>query len=305
VNFVDYGDPVGNASTDLGSPLASLFAPGNMDHFGTVTMLGSPSDATALLNGAPALRSVLSLTDYWSVLGTCGGENSDGSMITALREVGAGLDYHSVANYGSDLKLPTPAVALRPALDDFLMMVVIPLGKPVYSELMNAAVQLDGSIVSPAFTISSNAAGQVMIRQTANVTGQGGTVLAGGVTTILTNPNTGLPTSFAYLSPDKTTYSATLDPTSVLFKTLQVNENNGESYQINYDLNNTQPWNLTAIFYKGLKDQGPVYQIVDNWDAGGSQIQTFNNLPPGYSKRLMNYSGQNGTGKLISTVYVK
>ncbi len=47
VDYVDYGDPVGNASTDPGSPMASLFNT-PMNHYGHVKMVGSPSDAAAL-----------------------------------------------------------------------------------------------------------------------------------------------------------------------------------------------------------------------------------------------------------------
>jgi hypothetical protein len=306
VNYVDYGDPVGNGSTDPGSPLASLFAPGNMRHFGAVMMLGSPSDASVLLNNAPAVSSLLASTDAWSVLKTFAGEVGDGSMITAYREVPSAFAYHGVVNYGADLALWTPNVTVRPALDIYLMMIGIPLGKASYTKVMNGVVQPDGSFVSPAITISSDATtGQVVIRQTADLNGQVGTVLAGGVTTLLTNLSTGFPVSLTYVSPDKSVYSATLDAASRAFKTLQVNESNGESYQISYEVTNSQPWKLTATFYQGLNDQGPVYQIVDNWDAGGSQVQTFNNLPPGYSKRLSNYSGPNGTGTLLSTVYIK
>ena len=109
--------------------------------------------------------------------------------------------------------------------------------------------------------------------------------------------------SLAYVSPDHTVYSAMFNPVTELFTSLQVNENNKGSYQVKYDWNDGQSWTLDAIFYQAANDQGVETQIVYNWEVGGSQVQTFNNLPKGYTKRLSNYSGLNGTGNLISTTY--
>jgi hypothetical protein len=307
-------------------------------------MLGDSAHAAALLNGAPALKSLIAGTDCWSTQGTCGGDNSDGSMVIALKELVANLSYHKIENYGTDLNLTPPAIKLAPGLADDLMMIAVTVAKPVYMKMLNATVQADGSIVTPFLTLSNNASGQVVLRQTASFNGLWGTVDSGGVTTINDASGTGLPLSFSYASPDKTTYSGVVDPATEQFSSMQVNENNGGSYQIAYDLANKSPWTLNATFYKGSNDKGATWEIAENldaggsqieyvnpsstiatqfglyvgvdgqglpiqvtinWVAGGSQIQTFANLPPGYTKELRNYAGPNGTGKLLSTQYVK
>jgi hypothetical protein len=304
INFVDYGDPVGNGSTDPGSPLASLFTPVNMLHYGKVIMVGTPSDATVLTSGAASLNRSLTGTDSWAFSPDFGGSASDAELLAGVTDLGLGVKDHLIGHYGADLALPP--LPAPPSIDVTSERYGIRRGAAGFQNLQHAVVQPDGSITSPDLTMASNpGSGQIVIRQTANIAPPSGAVLAGGVTTIVDNPNTGLPTSFSYVSPDHTTYSALLDPASEQFKTLQVNENNGGSYQINYDLARSQPWSLNAVFFKGLNDQGAELQVVYNWFAGGSQVQAFNNLPRGYSQRLSNYSGPNGTGKLLSSVYVK
>ena len=84
---------------------------------------------------------------------------------------------------------------------------------------------------------------------------------------------------------------------------VQVNTNTGESYRITYDTTNSQPWSSFINFYAGKNETGVLTETIYNWHAGGSQVQLFTGLPLGVHEEIKNYSGPNGTGKLLSNQF--
>lgn len=88
INYVAYGDPVANYSSD--TPDEVGFAPSkNMDHVGTVALVGSPSSGTSLKQDSANYGRTGS---YWDVF-------------YSLFDV---YEYHGLSNYASILGLTVP-----------------------------------------------------------------------------------------------------------------------------------------------------------------------------------------------------
>jgi len=112
INVVDYGDPVGNYSSDASSPFASI-APSNSGHYGLVEMVGNPQNAQALTTAASDLNAAISDD---APNGSFYGEEGGSAYTTAAISLAAGnLQYHGIVNYGKDLSatssVGTPAGA--------------------------------------------------------------------------------------------------------------------------------------------------------------------------------------------------
>ena len=272
VDYVDYGDPVGNFASDPTSPLSSI-APNGMYHYGSVVMVGSPSDANVLSSAATNINASVNATDSWAEFGANGGETGDAYAITALSLMAQGLGKdHPIGNYASDLGIS--GVSVTPsATDEFDIaeMYGLSFGSAGMVNAENATINSNGSLTTPDFTINYNATtGQMTVNQTSNMTGSWGVIGSGGTTTISINPTTGLVTSETYTSPDLSVYSATINSVSQEFQTLKVNENNGSSYQINYNYSpsaNTEQ----DTGYSGSNESGTqLYTQTDTTSSNGS-----------------------------------
>jgi hypothetical protein len=105
LNEVDWGDPIGNYSTDSSSPLKSLID-GNMQHYGPVQMTGSQSNATALQNAATEINAALTASDNGAYFGE-GDASAD--VLAGVVSMAWNLQFHFRTNYASDLKIPSLA----------------------------------------------------------------------------------------------------------------------------------------------------------------------------------------------------
>jgi len=112
VNYVAYGDPVGNYASDASSPLSSV-VPAGMDHFGAVVMTGNPSNATSLQTAASDVSNSITDPDSGANYGI--GQSASQSL-AAMSVVVDNLQYHYLSSYGSDLGIPisVPAAASLP-----------------------------------------------------------------------------------------------------------------------------------------------------------------------------------------------
>lgn len=167
--------------------------------------------------------------------GAYSGDVSDMYWLSSVSLLAYGLAYHRIANYATDLSInpgSTPFVPLD-SLDEAIYALGAPLSNGDESNLGSGTVSKTGTITTPDFAGSYNTAtDQFTVKQTANITDVSGTIVSGGTTTLTLNPATNLITQEKYVSPDGTTYNATLNSMMEEFQTLEANEANGASYQI-------------------------------------------------------------------------
>ena len=108
IDFIDYGDPVGNFATDTAA--GSYYAPPGVAHVGQVEMVGSPSSATALTTEAEIYSALLSLraNPLWSNTIASGLPLADliagAALVTDMAvALGTNIPQHLLGNYASDL----------------------------------------------------------------------------------------------------------------------------------------------------------------------------------------------------------
>jgi hypothetical protein len=190
VNYVDYGDPVGNYASDPSSPLSSI-VPSDMNHFGAVVMTGSPSAAAPLQDAAAQISAALTDGDS----GSSFGEGQSASQVLAgMADIVGNLGNHSRANYGSDLGISSLTPATAPSttisgpdvLGTLMRIFGLPFGEEGVENSENAAPgSTNGILNSPDVDISYNSTtNQVTIGQLTSVTTESGAVQAAGVAII-------------------------------------------------------------------------------------------------------------------------
>ena len=305
-DYIDYGDPVANYASDKNSPLESI-ASKDQYHYGDVKYIGSPSSANGLKNMiSDNMNAFNSQLNIWrESQGNNARAMSEAYEISALVDfVSAALHFHPMANYASDLGLSNTYTPIAPPLSDFLDVFDIALGAAEIRNNADAVINSDGSITTSNLNLSYNAASdQVVVDQTQNITESWGVMDGGGVTTFNLNPANGLISSAIYTSSDNAVFTATLNPLSQHIQALSVNESDGTSCQVTYDLNGNQPWSAFVQFYSGSNETGTLISNSYDWTAGGSQVNQLSGDPEGGSDVATNYSGENGAGNITSTVY--
>ena len=301
INYVDYGDPVGNYASDT-IALLHDHTVGVMYHYGQVEMTGDTANASNLLNAVAAREAQLSFPYYF--YNDRGPIASDEGALTIGLNLGIAIQYHSRIHYASDLNIaltPLPTVAPALSLDEFMTMYGGPIGEGGTRNAEAMTVSTSGTVVSPDMTITSTQeADRVTIDEIAPVKEAWGTLAARGVTRLFFDPQTGLMTGVTYESPDSAVYTVKLNNSSEV-TVVQVNESTGGSYQITYDTADSQPWSSFTRFYAAANEKGGVTQAVYNWKAGGSQVRLFTHLPAGKTEKIEEFSEPNGRGKLLST----
>jgi hypothetical protein len=249
VNYVDYGDPIGNDASDTGTQTPDPFAPPTpMYHYGTVVMVGPLTNAQGL-EKASYLSTASADIDSISQYETFGGASSDDYWLAAISLAAMGIHYHLIANYAADLGISPGSTAFVPldSLDEAVYALGAPLWKGDESNLGNGTISNNGTLTTPDFVGSYNSStDQFTISQIANIKDVSGTIVKGGTNTLTLDPTTDSITQETYASPDGTTYTATLNPTMQEFQTLEANEANGASYQIQYTYTNADGLSSTV-----------------------------------------------------------
>jgi hypothetical protein len=184
IDYVDYGDPVGNYASDSSSPLNSI-APAGMNHFGLVVMTGLPSNAADLRSAASEINSAVADT------------TGDGSplALAALAQLTLAVQYHTRSAYASDLGIPSLAPPLSSgALDsdaaavDFRLF-GLPLGQAGVQNAGAATPGSDGTVDSPDVNVTINpTTNQVTLDQSESVVTASGGTQAPNVATIAIDP---------------------------------------------------------------------------------------------------------------------
>ena len=173
------------------------------------------------------------------------------------------------------------------------------LGNIGFNYLNATTVQSNGTLDSPDIILSENVNTDQIMLDAINVVKISGKTSNTGVTTFYLNVITNRITGEKFVSSDGSVYLIALN-SSEAPTTIAVTLKTGGSYRISYDSLNQQLWSNSILFYTGKNETGVLTSAIYNWRAGGSQVQLFTGLPRGYTKELKNYSGPNGTGKLLS-----
>lgn len=289
VNFVDYGDSLGDWTSDPGSALASL-APKDMDHYGQVDQVGNPySEALPLLAANTHKVALDSLID--AAVGKDWGAGDAFDRIlniapapqakvlkrynTVMKDAsyaylaGSALLFHSIGQYAKDLHVSlTPTVA--------------PATSPVpYVKELDPVASTATLMAADATTVSADG----------TVNGPGYDLTADTATDLLTGET--------YTAGNSSQYDVSYDPTEQV-SSLQVNDPGGTSYEVFNDDSDQYPWSTRVDFYSGPDQAGTLTATLYNWHAGGSQLQVFTGLPKGDTEEILHYSQPDATGQLTS-----
>jgi hypothetical protein len=294
VDYVDYGDPIGNWASDPGGELTEL-APADMNHYGRVTMIGDP-DAAAVermavntfeLSGTMQLRKLL--TKYVAKTSKVD-KTLRIKAIKAVRALavydsvmsnakyvlfaGGAVEFHTVAQYAADLGITvTPVVAPPSDPAVYLDLIDSSADQKELDEDEDTSVAADGAITAPDYTTTVD-------QSTGELTGL----------------------DYKLSQSASSPYDVAFDSQEQI-ATLSANDPSGQSYEFSYDNSGTEAWSTSTEYYSGLNESGAVTAIVDNWRSGGSQAQLFVDLPAGDHVEFLNYSDPDATGKLISTSF--
>lgn len=298
VNYVDYGDTVGYWDSDGAGPLKSL-VPAHMYHYGRVREVGNLYSSALVLFGSNINKELSAIDDALNPLSFL--EETFGDKLpmiktanrlvawTGLQRVefnkrvtaaltvsqysslgATTLLYHRIGHYAVDFNISLKQKVTPPITMQQFLKLYDPT--PTQEELKEAGSTTvnanKGKLKEPNIAISFDT-------------------------------QTGTITDETYTAADDTTYDAIFDARE-LVSSILVNESTGGSYRLYNDDFNTHIWSSYATFYEGKNGKGALIEILYNWDAGGSQVQLYTNLPHGVSAEIRNYSGPDGTGKLLS-----
>jgi len=293
-DFADYGDPVGNWSSDPDSELADLASQGT-DHYGDFELVGNPLTAALprlaanthklmvssaleklLPEGAPGnklIETALKLSAVAQAAETTEKVTSlyDSSLQLATYAylAGGGLLYHSIAQYASDLNVSlagtvAPAISMAEYYKEFDPNATTATLQAAASTTVSAA----GAVSAPGYTVTGDA-------------------------------STGEPGAQTFADQSGSQYDVTDDPAAQV-SSLAVNDPDGTSYVIANDDSGQQEWSARVYYYSGPGQTGTLTGALYDWRAGGSQLHLFAGLPPGVSKETLNYSQPDGAGTLVS-----
>jgi streptogramin lyase len=306
INYVDYGDPIGNYASDSNTQLHDRTA-GFMYHYGVVQFIGLPLNAANLQTAA--LTEKTQLDPYLgNVAGTVKTARNWAMLELTLGEnLKTATDWHMIKNYASDLQIQLP-----PSPGDDALASENIIGLTFDEELGNAGLtnlsqtneQANGIVTATDTTIQTNLqTNQITLLENANVQESWGTVAKGGNLTFTIDPTLDTITSVTYTSPDGSHYvlhfAASANSKTGYVASIQVNPIQGGSYQVIYDTSGSQLWFSRVLIYSQPNEKGTLLEAIDNWRAGGSQVQLFTGLPRGKKVEIENYSGPNQTGKLL------
>jgi YVTN family beta-propeller protein len=291
VNIVDYGDGIGNWSSDPGGELASL-APAGTNHYGSVDLVGNAASAAVPLLAANTHKiSVSSLINQ--VFGTKWGPGDAFSRILRLAPVpqakavkvydnvmkaasyaylgGSALLFHSIPQYAQDLGVSlTPTVAPPTSMADYVKEFDPSASQASLRTANTTTVTASGTVSAPTYQMTGDTATDQL-------------------------------TSESYTSADSQ-YLVAYNPVEQI-SSLKVNDPGGTSYQIFNDDLNQNSWATMVNFYSAPNQTGHLTGTLYNWHAGGSQLQVFTGLPKGDSEEIINYSGPDATGTVLSKQY--
>lgn len=301
INYVEYGDPVGNYASDPENALYDQ-TPGLMYHYGQVKMIGSQQAALDLRKGVTIEDLVLDLPPDVPDSSARKAFGADILELTALAVVGSNVPDHFLDKYASDLVgVPIPVLGFD-AAGEAALMYDLELDTLGFKNLDTTTVQPNGTLNSPDFKVTYNIfTGQMTFISTKSIQDTFGK-LASGTTTLFFDHTSGLVTQEKYVASDGTVYLTTLNAKGAV-ASIAVNLHTGGSYLTTYDTTGTQPWSNVTNFYKKPDEKGTLTETLFNWATSGSQVVLFTGLPHGYKKELKNYSGPNGTGTLLSIQY--
>jgi YVTN family beta-propeller protein len=291
VNIVDYGDGIGNWSSDPGGELASL-APASTNHYGAVDLVGNPLSAGVPFFAADTHKiSISNLINQ--IFGTKWGPGDAFSKLLRLAPVpqakavkaydavmktasyaflgGSALLFHSIAQYAQDLSVSlTPTVAPPTSMADYVED-FDPSASQASLRTANATtVTASGTLTAPTYRMTGNTATDAL-------------------------------TSESYTSADSQ-YIVAYDPAQQI-SSLKVNAPGGTSYQIFNDDMNQNTWATMVNFYSATNEAGTLTGTLYNWHTGGSQLQLFVGLPRHDTEETINYSGADATGTVLSKSY--
>jgi len=194
IDYVDWGDPIGNWSTDASSPFLSLVPGNGMQHYGLVQMTGSQSSAGALRNAATLAHNALTAPDSGAYLGA-GGAAID--SLGAIASVAGNIAYHERPNYASDTGITSLNTNPTPPGDDgaalFLRLFTFSLSDGMQDALSaTVSTTSSGTLNSPDVNISFNpTTDQVTIDQLKSDTTVSGATQAPGVVQLIANESNG------------------------------------------------------------------------------------------------------------------
>jgi hypothetical protein len=291
VNIVDYGDSLGDWSSDPGGLLVAL-APDYMNHYGLVDHVGDESSAALPMLAANTTKL------------------SAGSLIAQT----VGSEWHDGDGFDQSLRLvPDPAAAVVNTYDTVLKTASYAylagsalLFHSIGQYAKDLGVSLTPTVAAPIsmaeFTKVYQPAASTATLQAADAT----TVTAAGTVTapgydLTADPATGTLTGQTYTAQDNSQYDVSYDPAEQV-SSLKVNDPGGAgSYEIFSDDSGQYAWSTRVDFYSGPDETGTLIETLYNWHTGGSQLQVFTGLPPGDTKKILNYSQPDAAGTPTST----
>jgi len=286
INYVAYGDPVGNYASD--SSEEQGFAPSTgMDHVGTVQFVGNPSNAVVL----QAASAAYSLTD-----------DLTGQLVFAGLGLFLDLDNHSINNYGSALELTVPqGFDLAPGPYDILFALDAPLGASGATDFDAATLLNTGAVVSPDFTVNLSPDGSVCtIVQGSSIDASTWTSASdpGTLVADLVATESNTQTATFYDSSNGDVSDLTFDASTGAEEVATTDTPDGTSSTTSFDYTNSSTIFATTTSYAGPNGTGSITEVDRENTNGASQITTYN--PDGSSTETY-YTGPSGTGSVTET----
>jgi len=289
VNFVDYGDSVGDWASDPGGDLSAI-VPANMDHYGIVDQVGS--QAGELLPLLAANTHMLAVDN--AIDEAVGKQWGAGDAFDRLLKIfpnpytavvkgydtaltaasyaylgGAALLYHSIAQYASDLSVSlTPTVTPSSSLPDYVQLTDPTASTASLQADTTTTVSADGAVSAPSYTLAADTATKEI-------------------------------TSETYTAANDSQYDVSYDATDQI-SSVTVNNPGGTSYEIFNDDSGQYAWSTRVDFYSSTNAAGTLTGTLYNWHAGGSQLQLFTGLPSGKTEETLDDSQPDATGNPIS-----
>ncbi len=255
IDYVDFGDPVGNDALDTANKTVNPLYPNAKAyyHYGQAQMWGSPSNAMDLQSSSVLFKLNEAIGPSVSIV------TNALSLLTIVDE-SQSLHDHYLDNYANDLLGANNGLGIGPSpvdLDSVAMEAGVPYGNVGASDPADETVQSNGTVSDPDFTVTYNTTtNQLTIDQTGSITTLEGTAAGGGVTTLSLDPSTYLVDSATYVSADGSTYNATLNEATGNIQSLEVNESSGASYQTNYTYNPDGSMSAVSNGYSGTNLSG-------------------------------------------------
>jgi hypothetical protein len=292
VNLVDAGDPVGLWASDVAT--LKGVAPEDMDHYGSVQLIGPDTDARFADIAEKIARNKVSellekvADDTVELLpekykATLGAKISSATTFASRYNAAvaaaeysflgyAVYHYHGISVYAADLSVNlNPLESVPPEADAaewYASQFDSKLTGTELTQIGDTGIAASGDLKAPDISLAPEPDSATIKTETYSI------------------PASDSSFDVSY-NPAEKVSSVKVDDES-------------KSYEIFNDDSSTHSWSSSVEFYARRGEAGKVTGRLYNWHSGGSQLQLFTGLPAGVREQIRNYSRPDATGRLIS-----